>query len=293
MYRQWWNRNRRQPKPRLRSGRRASAHLLLLLLAVVWWPLLAAESPGAPRIALVIDDMGYSAEYGHAALALPGDITFSFLPHAPHSRELSREAHRRHKEILLHLPMESNDDAPLDEGGLLSNMHRRQFYQTLLADLDSLEHVVGANNHMGSRLTRDANAMGWLMFGLKSYGDLFFLDSLTTEESVATQVAREKGLPSARRDIFLDHERSTLVISYQLHKLVKIAKQRGYAIGICHPYPETLQVLSRLLPDLHKTSVTMVPLSQLVKRRVSERQQQQSEVGASSEKVPSSGQYGD
>jgi polysaccharide deacetylase 2 family uncharacterized protein YibQ len=247
----------------LAGARLANLSSFLILLAVAWSPL-AAESP--PRIALVIDDMGYSLDKGQTALALPGDLTFAFLPHAPHSKSLSREAHRRHKEILLHLPMESNEDEPLDEDGLRLGMRRRHFYQTLLDDLDSLEHVVGVNNHMGSRLTQDSGAMGWLMFGLKSYGDLFFLDSLTTEESVAGKMAQVKGVPTASRDIFLDHERSTLAISYQMHKLVKVAKRQGYAIGIGHPYPETLQVLRRMLPNLKKTGVQLVPLSQLIRQ---------------------------
>jgi hypothetical protein len=143
-------------------------------------------------------------------------------------------------------------------------MERKQFYETLLADLEAVPHAVGANNHMGSLLTRHPGMMKWLMVGLKSYGGLFFIDSRTSEESVAADMAREKGLPAAIRDIFLDHERKEATIERQLDNLLAAAKTNGSAIGIGHPYPETLTVLARRLPGLKKVGITLVKASVLV-----------------------------
>jgi polysaccharide deacetylase 2 family uncharacterized protein YibQ len=223
-------------------------------------PLLAGQ-----RIALIMDDMGYSQRRGMEALQLDGDITFSFLPHAPYTRRLAGEAHLRKKEIMVHLPMQSINANELDQGALEMDMTRRGFYRTLLNNLDAVPHAVGANNHMGSLLTRHPGAMHWLMLGLKNYGDLFFVDSVTSDDSIARQIAAEDGVLSLSRDVFLDHNRNAKAIGRQFDRLIATAKRRGSAIGIGHPYPETLSVLRQKLANLPNSAVSLVKASELVK----------------------------
>src|SRR3990170_1360654 len=70
-------------------------------------------------ISIIIDDMGNALHDGRRAIALPGQITYSFLPHTPYSRELAQLARRNHKEIMLHVPMQSIDgEHPLGHGAL-------------------------------------------------------------------------------------------------------------------------------------------------------------------------------
>ena len=110
--------------------------------------------------------------------------------------------------------------------------------------------VSGVNNHMGSLLTRDAALMGELMGLLRDHGDMYFLDSRTDDQTVAEQVAREMGVPTSRRNVFLDNDPNETYILSQFHALLASAKQTGAAVGIGHPYPETLAVLERELADL-------------------------------------------
>jgi hypothetical protein len=152
----------------------------------------------------------------------------------------------------------------LDEGALKMDMERRVFYETLLRDLDSVPHAVGVNNHMGSLLTQHPGIMKWLMVGLKSYGGLYFIDSRTSENSIAAHIAAEKGVKTAIRDIFLDHKRDERSIENQFKVLMKQASKRGHAIGIGHPYPETLAVLQRMIPRLKQKGITLVKASTLV-----------------------------
>jgi polysaccharide deacetylase 2 family uncharacterized protein YibQ len=116
---------------------------------------------------------------------------------------------------------------------------------------------------MGSLLTGDAEAMGWLMQALSGYPGLYFVDSRTTELSFAESQAERRGLASARRDVFLDHDRDLASIQARFERLLAIARRRGSAIGIAHPYPETLQVLAKRLPQLARQGVELVPVSTL------------------------------
>ncbi len=66
------------------------------------------------------------------------------------------------------------------------------------------------------------------------------------------------------RNIFLDNVREIEAINRQFDKLVAIARDRGNALAIGHPYPETLEVLERRLPGLASSGVELVSLSKLL-----------------------------
>jgi polysaccharide deacetylase 2 family uncharacterized protein YibQ len=221
-----------------------------------------AEGAKTPRIAIVIDDMGNALRPGRAALALPGQLTYAFLPHTPHAGRLAQQASRLGKEVMLHLPMEAEQDLPLGPGGLLRNMERDEFRYTLDAALASVPHVTGVNNHMGSLLTSDRAAMQWLMQDLSRKG-LFFIDSRTSRATVAEQQARDGAVAVARRDVFLDSSRDPREVRRQFRRLVKLAVERGSALAIGHPYRETLAVLADELPRLHGMGIELVPASRL------------------------------
>jgi polysaccharide deacetylase 2 family uncharacterized protein YibQ len=165
---------------------------------------------------------------------------------------------------MLHLPMESHAGNRLGPGALTLHMTEEGFRRTLKESLDSIPHVAGLNNHMGSLLTRHPGAMGWLMSGMREYGDLFFIDSRTTLETVAEQVAQEHQVPVARRNVFLDNNRNPAAIDRQFRQLVRLARRQGYAIGIGHPYKETMEVLKKELPRLEAEGIRLVHTSELV-----------------------------
>ena len=224
----------------------------------------ADSDTGEPtlRIALIIDDLGNHLAAGKAALALPGPVTYSVLPHTPYGRELAEQAHEQNKQIMLHLPMEAHQGFPLGEGGLTLEMSKAEYIQTLQEALVSVPHVEGINNHMGSLLTRDPTAMRWLMSTIRENG-LFFIDSRTTDKTVAEQVAKKNLVNATRRDVFLDNVQDKEMIRRQFRKLIGIAKRKGNAVGIGHPYPKTVTVLAEELPKLSKEGVELVPASQL------------------------------
>ena len=229
---------------------------LVLLLAT-------ATATAQPRIAIIIDDLGYHRQNGQAIADLPAPVTCAVIPYSPHGRKLAERASRAGKEVLVHLPMAAGEHIRLDRGGLQQGISENELLDTVRQALSQIPQARGLNNHMGSALTEQDEPMGWLMAELKAH-QLFFVDSRTSGRSVAQQVARQQGLANAGRDIFLDNERDLVKINAQFNKLIRLARQRGQAIAIGHPYPETVHYLQQVLPLMDDAGIQVVPVSSLL-----------------------------
>jgi polysaccharide deacetylase 2 family uncharacterized protein YibQ len=217
----------------------------------------------APQVAIIIDDLGNDYAQAQEVLELPVGVTVALLPRLHNSPRIARQAHRQGREIMLHQPMQSIHQRKLGPGGLTLHHAKTEIEEVVLGNLKSVPHVAGINNHMGSLLTRDPDSMRWLMALLKQRG-LFFIDSRTDSGSHAEMIARENGLSTARRDVFIDHEQNPEAIRAQLEKALKLAEKRGSAIAIGHPYPETLAVLKELLPQWQALGIQLVPASKVI-----------------------------
>ncbi len=215
------------------------------------------------RIAIIIDDIGYSLKNGLRAARLPANLTLAVLPHTPNGIALAKLGHKSGKEIMLHTPMANTRGLPLDKGALTDAMDQDTFLTTLRGNLSSIPHISGVNNHMGSQLTQNPQAMHWLMTELKQQG-LFFIDSRTSADSLALATAIDSQLPSGERDVFLDHERNSEQIARQFDYLIRLAKREGQALAIGHPYPETLALLEQRIPLLEDENIKLVPASSLL-----------------------------
>ena len=143
-----------------------------------------------------------------------------------------------------------------------------EYKQRVEAAIDAVPEAVGINNHMGSLLTSDTERMTWLMEIIEAQTDLYFVDSRTSANSVALHQARNSGVPSLSRDIFLDNEADENAIERQFDALIRVAKRKGQAIAIGHPNKETIAVLERRLPELAKLGVELVPVSQLLQPKL-------------------------
>lgn len=217
-----------------------------------------------PRVALIIDDLGYDSAIAEKFAGLDTALTFSILPHSPFKRKIAEAAMARGLEVMLHLPMEPEEYPRIDPGpgALLCSLTPDELLRRLNDNLVSVPFVKGVNNHMGSRLTADSDRMNQIFTVLKQKG-LFFVDSRTTALSVADQTARLFDVSFGRRDVFLDHIQDSEHIRRQLAKLVRYALEHGRAIGIGHPHRVTYDVLKSLIPAL-KQKVVFVPASQVV-----------------------------
>ncbi len=229
----------------------------------------AAQSPGVPFISIVIDDLGDRWDEGRQAVALPGAVACAVLPETPHGARLAALAHAAGKEVLLHLPLQplQGKAHPISLSAGMAEAQREALLQRALA---SVPHVVGVNNHQGSATTQQAEPMRWLMRALRHHGDLYFLDSYTTAASLAQGIAQAEGLPATRRQVFLDADRNPAAIRKEWKRLLQMARARGSALAIGHPFPETLAMLREEIPRLG-ASIELVAPSELIRRQAGQR----------------------
>jgi polysaccharide deacetylase 2 family uncharacterized protein YibQ len=235
---------------------------LILFLASLAAPTIVAA---APRIAIIIDDLGYQRQLGERAIGLPGPLAFAVLPDAPRAAYLAEVAASQGKEVLLHLPLQAEaSSGPEEPSSLTLEMSEREFMTALRRQLAAIPGVSGVNTHRGSLLTRHPGHMDWLMQGLIEHGGLYFVDSYTTASSVALQVAREHGVPAIRRHVFLDPDPSPDSVAREFDRLKTVATRQGYAVGIGHPYPSTIEFLEAFLPGLAADGFELVSISELI-----------------------------
>lgn len=220
----------------------------------------------APRIALIIDDLGYSLRNGRRAINLPGAVTCSILPGTPHAHTLAQHARDTGKEIMLHLPMQGAPEKRVEPDSLSPEMTEGDFREILRLQLAAVPGVAGVNNHMGSALTPLPDQMNWLMDEL-AQRTLYFVDSRTTHLTVSKSAARTHQVPFMERDVFLDNDKDPAAIEKAFHQLVRKARKRGHAVGIAHAHSVTLATLEQLLPKLAEEGIVLEPVSNLLPQK--------------------------
>ncbi|MCW5731986.1 MAG: divergent polysaccharide deacetylase family protein [Alphaproteobacteria bacterium] len=227
---------------------------------------LRPDGNGRPMIALVIDDMGMDRRRSRRAVQLPAQVTLAYLPYADEVAQQVEQARKAGHEILVHLPMEASDrGAYPGPNALMVDLEPGETLRRLRWNLDRLSGYVGVNNHMGSRFTAHAPGMEMVLAELKARG-LLFLDSRTSSESLAGRMARHMALPSASRDVFLDHIETAENVAGQLQLVEDLARRQGRVIAIGHPHDATLDQLERWLPTLGSKGLILAPLSAVIAR---------------------------
>ncbi len=217
-----------------------------------------------PKVAIIIDDMGYNEQIASRFIQLKAAFTFSILPFSPHERQVAQLANENGIELMLHLPMEPDEYPGINPGpgALLERMSPDVLLHQLNDDLDAVPYIKGVNNHMGSRLTASSDQMNQICSVIKRR-HLFFIDSKTTPKSKVASSARLFHVPYAERDVFLDNVQDADAIRKQVQLLIQKALRNGYALAIGHPHKITCQVLQEELPELNR-KVQIVPASELV-----------------------------
>jgi polysaccharide deacetylase 2 family uncharacterized protein YibQ len=216
-----------------------------------------------PKVALLIDDVGYNLDSLEEFLSLPGQIAFSVLPGLPASREASRRIREAGKELWLHMPMEARNGEDPGPVAILTTQRDAEIVAALETAFAQVPGAVGLNNHMGSMATADERVMRVVMRYLKDRGGLF-LDSRTTADTVAGKVAAEIGVPYLERQAFLDNDPETEAMGEALEAGVKLAVKQGQAVLIGHvTHPALAGLLRGFTGELEGLGVELVRLSSL------------------------------
>lgn len=213
-------------------------------------------------IAIVLDDWGYNQNNLDLLKQIHYPLTLSILPNLGYSNKISREAHSSGFEVILHLPMEPQENLKLERNTILTSMNEKEIRAIVSQDLKSIAYAKGVSNHMGSKATKDTRIMAIVFSELQKNG-LYFLDSYVSSGSVCFDLAHKMHLNFVRRDVFLDNNEDSGYIKGQMNKLKMKAKLYGRAVGIGHDRHITLQVLKEVLPVLEKEGYRIVRLSEL------------------------------
>lgn len=223
-----------------------------------------SRDPSSPKVAVILDDLGQDQRVFARVLELGVPLNLAILPHGNHPQTMASQAQAKGFEVMVHLPMEpqGNHRPRLQGMVLLISMQPGEIHEAVQWMVEKLQGAKGANNHMGSLFTQDTKAMETVVQALASR-KMYFVDSLTTPQSVAYNVALDRGLKAYKRDVFLDATREPDAIREQFALLTKRAKEKGYAVGICHPYPETLDLLKELHAVSRKEQIEWVKVSHL------------------------------
>ena len=195
---------------------------------------------------------------------MPGNLTYAIIPGHDYSQSFSKKVYDAGYEIVVHMPMENiGKTYGEEEYVLMSYFQEDEIKERINKSFSHLPEAVGLNNHQGSRGTADVRIMTILAHEIKA-NKKFFVDSRTTRNSVAESTMRKYGVPTNKRDIFLDNDLDEEKIRTQVLKLADVAERKGIAIGIGHVKPQTLAVLQREIPDLQKKGFRFEFVSRLV-----------------------------
>lgn len=217
-------------------------------------------------IVLVIDDFGYRNDNisdGFLNLSIP--LTCAIIPGHTASKKFAEKAVSYGKEVIIHMPMESENYSPgEDEYKLLTSMTSELLENKLIQAFESLPEAIGMNNHQGSKATSDSKTMTVLASVLKDRGK-YFIDSRTSSLTIGEKTMVSFGVPTARRNIFLDNNNDLDKIEEQMNKLANSAKKNGFAVGLGHARKNTLSVLEKVVPGLLDKGFVFQFASQVVK----------------------------
>ncbi|MGN7471050.1 divergent polysaccharide deacetylase family protein [Brevibacillus sp. SAFN-007a] len=218
-------------------------------------------------VAFVIDDFGNNMAGTEEILNLPVPLTVAVMPFLPSTKQDAELAHQKGHDVFVHMPMEpvKGKRSWLGPGAITTDLSDEEIRQRVEKAIDDVPHAIGMNNHMGSKVTADERIMRIIMSVVKKRG-LIYLDSKTTEKSVAGKIAAEMGVPYAENRIFLDDVYSVPHITKQMEKICKLIGNHPLCIAIGHvgpPGKKTASVLRQYIPRIQKEA-EFVTISQLI-----------------------------
>jgi uncharacterized protein len=229
-------------------------------------PAPAPPPPGAPRIAVIVDDLGGRRDVFDMLREIRRPLAVAVLPGLPLSAPIARDAFRAGMEVLLDAPMEPYRYPELDPGPgvLLTSMSPGEIQQAVGKQLETVAPAVGVMNRMGSRLTEDRTRMR-AMLEVLAARRLFLVDAYTSSQSLAFDEARGAGVRAARRQILVDHARGDAGDRVRWDEVAGWAERRGEVIVVAHGHPLTVRLLKEYVPRWEARGLRLVPVSTLAR----------------------------
>ena len=220
------------------------------------------ELPSKGKLIFVFDDAGHNLEQLQYFLDLPFPCTIAVLPKLPNSRETARRIRAAGKELILHQPMQALDpNIDPGKGAVKPGMSREEIKKIIASNVEEIGPIAGMNNHEGSLITSDEEAMEAVL-ELCREKNIYFLDSRTSSKSVVPQAAKKLNMSIWERAVFLDNKKDKAYMKKQIIDGLEIASQRGEAIMIGHVFTVDLAILLKeMYSDLTQEGYTFSTIS--------------------------------
>lgn len=216
-----------------------------------------------PLLAIIVDDGGNQMDLTKRVAALSLPLTWAILPDTRHAVETARLADSKQIPCLVHLPMQALSDQDGSKEYVVGRgMTSEQIKANTTKALDLLPNAIGLNNHRGSLATSSGEIMEPVIAVLKERG-LMFIDSRTSDKSVAYDVAVANGVPSMKNRGFLDGSPEKSEIEKRFNEVTSLAEKRGSAIVICHFRPTTVSYLELLTLKRETLPVCLVTIPEM------------------------------
>ena len=218
------------------------------------------DKKSKPKIAILIDDVTTQAQKDKI-LSMGYKINMAFLPPTsghPNSAKIAQSLSFH----MIHFPMQASSAFKGEEVNTLKITDSYETIERRVKQLrDWYPNAIYTNNHTGSVFTENDEAMDKLFRALKRH-NFIFVDSRTSNKSVAKKYAKKYDMPYIVRNTFIDNDLKYNQIQNQLKDAIEIAKKNGYSIAIGHPHNITLEVLKNskhLLKDVEPIFVNQLP----------------------------------
>lgn len=237
-----------------------------------WYRALAGEAgpalavralPPGPRLTVIVGDIGQEPALLDAVMALDADVTLAVMANAPHAPAVAERLSQAGRELIAHLPMEPLPPVTADGGQFLTtSADPAAVAQAAAALLDRVPGAVGADNHLGGRLTTSRPHIGAVLEVLGERG-LYFVDGRASEATVAGVTARSMGIRGATRSHAVGADPAE--VAGRLKAIEVALVLDGQALVVVTPSPEVLAALGPWLGSLRQRGIRILRASEIVR----------------------------
>ena len=226
------------------------------------------------QLAIVVDDFGaQNDKLLDDFCKLDPNISFAILPDQKFSKLVMNKAVKADHETLIHIPMEPVSYPKNNPGSHAIYVHLsdKEIRRRMERFIKQFPLCVGANNHMGSLATTDENVMRNVLTVLKQH-NLYFVDSRTSQSSVAYKMAKKMMIPTIENHLFLDTPFiSEKTLKRKIQQLKVISKNNNKILVITHcATRERYEFLKNFLQQIEELDLELVPVSKLFESELPE-----------------------
>lgn len=232
-------------------------------------PLSAYKRPftpvsGTQTVSIIIGGLGVNRTLTQQAInELPAAVTLSFAAHSSGLQGWVNKARAKGHEVLIEIPMESNEFDASEPGAsraLMATRNIRANPRNLDWLLSRAQGAFGVTNYNGDLFLNRADAVAPLLEKLAKTGIGFIFDGSTSAPSLSA-IASSARLPYAAGYNLIDTQPDSQIIENELSRLTQSAKLGAQPIGVGFTYSETIVTVKRWANSLSSQGLTLAPAS--------------------------------